>query len=348
MFSEAQKIFEDKVENLNIRFLNFLHDKIKANPRIILLPPLEDYRTHIERYLKERLEYITSKQFEKDGFNFDYIPQGSAGKLTLKNSKTGEVKTLPVGESGTKDSTSKFTGFKAAPTSKENFFAGSAHSKPSDTNATKPAPQFSFGNKSDTPAVTPGFSFKRSDNSESPAKSLASEVKPNFFGNLSKSESKTEPTTRPAFSWGSSMSKTETKPENGKSEIKSNFFANLNKSESKSEDTKPTGTPGFSWGSKSETSDTDKPSFFAKPDGGATKPFSFGFASAPPPAPAPAEEDEDVLPKEEVKEVVEEDSIFNIKCKIFVMKADKTYGERGVGNLFVKSIEDKVKVSKVL
>lgn len=49
-----------------------------------------------------------------------------------------------------------------------------------------------------------------------------------------------------------------------------------------------------------------------------------------------------------MKKVVEEDSIFSIKCKIFVMKPDKSYGERGVGNLFVKPVEEKVKAQVIV
>lgn len=100
------------------------------------------------------------------------------------------------------------------------------------------------------------------------------------------------------------------------------------------------------------------------------KPFSFGslggssfsykpaslFGGTAPslPAPAPAakndggenkeDDDEDSPPKVEFTPVVETDSLFNIRCKVFVKK-DSEYASRGAGTLFLKSVaNDKVQL----
>ncbi|KAL1461706.1 hypothetical protein WDU94_013578 [Cyamophila willieti] len=399
--AEALHIFEEKVKNLNIKFVNFLAEKVKTNPKVILLPPIDDYRKYIEKFLKEKLEYENSKLFAKEGFNFEYIPpRGESGKVTLQNKTSGEVKTFQIGATSTSEtkpveagaaSTPKFTAFSstsvtnkskspAPAASKDNFSYGfssstvSGDSKSKDSNGTnKPAGLFSFDAVSSAPkAPTSGgtFSFKSPEAPEKVAEAGKSETpaaKPSFSFGLAKTESKEE--SKPlggasiGFSWGAGS---KTTPD----------------SKETSSAASTTSTSSFSFGMASKPV-TSQSSFFSKPAGesnpllggstgknpllgglggtnpllggstgtnpllsgsaAASKPFSFGFASTPAPAPASTEDDDEPLPKEEVKEIVEEDSIFNIKCKIFVMKPDKSYGERGVGNLFVKTVEDKVK-----
>lgn len=100
------------------------------------------------------------------------------------------------------------------------------------------------------------------------------------------------------------------------------------------------------------------------------KPFSFGFGSTTTPsapsfsfgtkpggvsAPAASassdnnaenkdDDDEDTPPKVEFTPVVEQDSLFDIRCKVFVKK-DNEYASRGTGSLYLKSApNDKVQL----
>lgn len=80
---------------------------------------------------------------------------------------------------------------------------------------------------------------------------------------------------------------------------------------------------------------------------GGAKPFSFGNTG--PVAPATPKEsteegndDDDEPPKVEFKAVVEEDSVFSKRCKVF-FKVDSNFQERGIGTIFVKPIKDSAK-----
>jgi nuclear pore complex protein Nup50 len=55
------------------------------------------------------------------------------------------------------------------------------------------------------------------------------------------------------------------------------------------------------------------------------------------------EEESEEPPKNEFTPVVEEDSLYQKRCKVFV-KNDKDYAERGVGTLFLKKVDDKVQL----
>lgn len=79
--------------------------------------------------------------------------------------------------------------------------------------------------------------------------------------------------------------------------------------------------------------------------GSGGKPFTFQSVSHPAnigSSTATKEEDEDEEPpKVEFKAVVEEDSVYSKRCKVFVKSKGKTeYSDRGVGTLYLKEIED--------
>uniref|UniRef100_A0A8D8S935 Nuclear pore complex protein Nup50 n=1 Tax=Cacopsylla melanoneura TaxID=428564 RepID=A0A8D8S935_9HEMI len=403
--SEALQIFEEKVKVLNIKFVNFLSEKVKANPKVILFPPMDDYRKYIEKFVKERIEYETSKLFAKDGFNFEYIPPlGESGKVTLQNNVSGEVKTFQIGATKeskpaetSSSSTPKFTGFSSTTnqfnkpsteaSSKDSFSYGlSSATASGDTNGTTKPGLFSFGAVPTAPTSGDTFSFKSPDAAEKVGEAGKSETlaaKPNFSFGLAKSEPKEE--SKPlggatvGFKWGSASTTTPdskattsavtfgmTSKPMTTSGSGSSFFnkpagessnpllggsTGTNPLLSRSSGTNPLlgGSTGKNplLGGSAGANPLLGGSAGANPllggSSASPKPFSFDFASSPAPTPASAEDDDEPLPKEEVKEVEEENSIFNIKCKIFVMKPDKSYGERGVGKLFVKTVEEKVK-----
>ncbi|KAI5706785.1 hypothetical protein M8J75_011287 [Diaphorina citri] len=367
--SEAQQQFEEKVRQLNVKFVHFIHDRIKANPYVLLLPPLDDYRKYIEKFIKEKLETENGKKLEKEGYNFNIPSRGATAQVTLQNNISGETKTFPIGggfglnATESKDAGKSFS-FSNAPSKTTSSTASSLSnsftttSKPA-TNGTKPV-EVSFAAKSES-AAKPEFSFAKSEQSSA----VSPSAKPSFSFGLTKPDQNGE-TPKPAsgFNWGSPKSadsKTESKAPGfslgqgkdtpklfGQGDPKPSVGFSWGKTDN-TKDESSTGTtklPSFSFGTSSAAStgvtNTDTSSV------GAAKPFSFGFANAPPPVAPVTEDDDEPLPKEPVKEIVEEDSVFNIKAKIFVMKPDKSYGERGVGNLFVKPVEEGVKAQVIV
>lgn len=122
-------------------------------------------------------------------------------------------------------------------------------------------------------------------------------------------------------------------------------------SSTKSPDNKPTNsTTGFSFGGTK--AETPAASIFSAPSTGfsfgGSKPFSFGNVQPPPPSTDKASEDkengdeEDEPPKVEFKAVVEEDSVYSKRCKVFV-KNDGNFTDRGVGTVFLKPVKDSTK-----
>lgn len=86
------------------------------------------------------------------------------------------------------------------------------------------------------------------------------------------------------------------------------------------------------------TSTTSNPSIF----GGlsSTSTFSFGNTVAPPPANSTAEQEDgdEQPPKNDFVPVVEDDSLYSKRCKVFV-KGASDFNDRGVGTLFIKKAE---------
>ncbi|KOB78222.1 putative nuclear pore complex protein Nup50 [Operophtera brumata] len=111
-----------------------------------------------------------------------------------------------------------------------------------------------------------------------------------------------------------------------------------------------TGSPaaGFSFGNTSTPLATSPANPLTNSAMG-TSPFSFGIGSGKPfsfssqvqqnTETPKNEEEEDQPPKVEYTPVVEENSVFDKKCKIFVKK-DGNFVDKGVGTLYVKKIEE--------
>lgn len=101
----------------------------------------------------------------------------------------------------------------------------------------------------------------------------------------------------------------------------------------------PTATPMFSFGKPTTTF------------GGASSSSGFSFSSAAKPAESEkkgdnengntenADDESDEPPKVEFKPVVEEESIYSKRCKVFV-KEDGDYKDRGTGTLYLKKVKD--------
>lgn len=121
---------------------------------------------------------------------------------------------------------------------------------------------------------------------------------------------------------------------------------------------KPTETKGFSFGLS--TPATTQPFSFglqktstaiggSVPLFGAVSSTPFSFANVTQKTDTQAEtktnedEESEEPPKNEFTPVVEEDSLYQKRCKVFV-KSGGDYSDRGVGTLFLKKVEDKVQL----
>ncbi|CAG5056060.1 unnamed protein product [Parnassius apollo] len=94
-------------------------------------------------------------------------------------------------------------------------------------------------------------------------------------------------------------------------------------------------------GSNSAANTNDKPAFSF----GTDKPFNFNSniqVKENTDKPSENNEEEDEPPKVEFTPVVEENSVFDKRCKIFVKK-DGNFVDKGVGTLYIKKIEDSEK-----
>jgi nuclear pore complex protein Nup50 len=65
----------------------------------------------------------------------------------------------------------------------------------------------------------------------------------------------------------------------------------------------------------------------------------FGSVVQPPTTDTAAEDADEEPPKNEFKAVIEDDSLYSKRCKVFV-KGASDYSDRGVGTLFIKKVED--------
>lgn len=83
---------------------------------------------------------------------------------------------------------------------------------------------------------------------------------------------------------------------------------------------------------------------------GSGTPFTFANVTKPSTEekkPEATENDEDEPPKVEFTPVVEEDHVFSKRCKVFVKK-DGNFGDRGVGQLFLKPVSGSEKVQLIV
>lgn len=113
----------------------------------------------------------------------------------------------------------------------------------------------------------------------------------------------------------------------------------------------------------SATSTTSPATSMFKPPAGPSSGFSFGGGTTSAPFTFPstsvsssttsktgtaAEADEDEPAKVEFTPVDEEGYVYKVRCKVFVKNKDKTFGDRGVGNMFLKPIPDSEKLQLIV
>lgn len=165
-----------------------------------------------------------------------------------------------------------------------------------------------------------------------------------------------------------SSNSTDKVPESSSEKVSFKFGASLNKDNvstntSTTEQTKPTFTFGrintssastvsatqFSFGNTTNSSGF---SFSSTGSSSSIAPFTFAGVTKSADLQSEEnkvteEEDEDSPPKVEFTPVVEEGHIYTVRCKVFVKK-DGNFSDRGVGNMYLKPIENSEKVQLIV
>ncbi|CAG9820148.1 unnamed protein product [Phaedon cochleariae] len=227
------------------------------------------------------------------------------------------------------------------------------------------------------PSSMVGFKFKSSENipDSTTEKANASKVIPKFsFNSVTVSKAVEPPTTTstissipqntPLFPFGSSTTTTSTTSRSFSFGAK-NTISTVNASSgpaissmtfgstnpvTTSADAKSTFSIGSTTTSDSVPKTTSTFSFGASnvPSFSSSSPFTFANVSKPASeAPKNDAEDDYEPPKNEFTPVTEADHIYTVRCKVFVKK-DEKFGDRGVGNLYLKPIEDREQVQLIV
>lgn len=159
---------------------------------------------------------------------------------------------------------------------------------------------------------------------------------------LSNEPKTTQITSHSSSIFGNSMSKTNenpflTKPVTSEENPKESSTNTVSSSVS---------TSTFTFGNASNTTTASSTVGFSF---GSGTPFKFTNVAKPPTEETKSEEkdEEDEPPKVEFKPVVEDGSIFSKRCKVFVKK-DGAFGDRGVGQLFLKPVAGSEKIQLIV
>lgn len=253
-------------------------------------------------------------------------------------------------ESDTPSAFVGFTGFSSKPPSADFSFLkdvsapktngvstsqdGSAKPNPFAQNPSKTVPKFTFG------ASQPEEYYSRLKGlNESVSKWIAKKVEENPLISL-----------QPIFK-DYDKYLAEIEPDNGDKPktpaIPAFNFAIPSKttSEKSQEKSSESTAPTFIFGAAANSGGTSKPfSSFTSTASSLAPPISFGSSSqtVKPSSENDTEDNEDEPPKVEVTPVVENDYIYTVRCKVFVKKGSD-YADKGVGNLYLKSIENSEK-----
>merc|ERR1711981_1369675 len=302
---EYSREFLSHLKQLNKQVTAWLKTHVDKNPYVFLSPVFKDYERHLKD-LEKKFKPLESKQKPLLGAVF-----GSSE--TNKNTepvKFGTSSGFAFGSTGSADQ---------AVSTNTKTTSGLAFGSSSSSSTSKKEEEEKSVKTTLISQPSSGFGIT-SENSESiPAKSGIE--KPSTGFSFAGGATDNKPSSQPSFTFGSSGS-TESKPTPGFS------FGSTTKS-----DDKPA-TGGFTFGSFG-SSDT-KPTGFS---GFGTSTFGATATSATPEASKTDEaDDEDQPPKVEVKEVLEDDAYFSVRCKLFYKKG-KEFTEKGLGMLHLKKVD---------
>ncbi|CAG9826886.1 unnamed protein product [Diabrotica balteata] len=357
---EKSNEYYSKLKGLNESVSKWIKSHVDANPLINLQPIFRDYEKYFAELEKEKdlkPPDTNNKTDSSSMSSFAFkpttnVPDSTTEKfqsISKNESSNTSEKNIPkftFGTSSTSSATPTFSfGSKAsADSGNKSFSFVSTNKEASKTTPT--VPSFSFGAK---PSISAAMTTSET------AKSISTTTPTFSFGAQQASKE------IPSFSFGSKTSPVSSPVGAGASTTVPPV--SLGTASSAKEATKPIPSFSFGTGMSSSTSagttanDTTKttttiPSFsFGK----SITPFSsaspFTFANAVKPVSTDNKEkdaeEEEEPPTNEFTPVVEKDHVYTTRCKVFVKKEDK-FGDRGVGNLYLKPIPDSEKVQMIV
>lgn len=299
-----------KLKGLNESVSDWIKKHVEETPLCILTPIFKDY----EKYLQEITE-------EYESPNKNEVPKDNKGNIT--ENSVDKPKTTTSASSVFSSTTS---------TSSSNLF--------SDQKTTESS-HFSIISTVETPSK--GFTSSASQNSTF----TENNNKGTLFSNNAHTENLNTAAT--GFKFGVNPSTNETlsvdKPKG--------IFFGVNSSATTTTTTTTTTGNSFTFGTNTQiqtvstnssgfsfatnfSTTTNSPGQFSF---GTGKPFSFNSNIKPPASDTKNEENEedDEPPKVEFTPVVEENSIYDKRCKVFV-KRDGNFVDRGIGTLYIKKV----------
>ncbi|XP_074659979.1 nuclear pore complex protein Nup50-like isoform X2 [Tubulanus polymorphus] len=306
--SEKAKYLQ-KLRALNECVSTWIKQHVDKNPYCILTPIFKDYEKHLAQ-----VELSNPEHGNKNGETASNAMPGEASKSGFQFTVTSNMTSRPSlssnGASNANNSETK-SDLKEKDVSRPFSFSSSSTA---DLSGSK----FSFtGASSSTDTDKPKFSFtsSKANNDDS----TAAAVKPFSFG---PSSSSSDGNHKPKFS----------------------FTATSSASDSQNND-----KPKFGFAASS-SSDSDKPKFgfgssvttTTATDSTAVKPFSFAVNSVSSTAESTAAnttEEEYVPPEPETVEIKEDGAVYTKRCKLYY-KSEEAWKEKGVGNVFLKVLED--------
>ncbi|XP_022223829.2 nuclear pore complex protein Nup50 [Drosophila obscura] len=327
--STGSSEYRENVADLNRALLKFLKKCLDKSPYCVLTPVLQNYDEHLKELQDEETKANSSMKTPA---------RSTPPKMPTIPAATPVADTVPFsfGKPATPN-TGSTSPFLAKKPTTSTITSGS-------TTTTTTTPLFSFGS---TPAGSPNAAAASASSTKTPTSTPAMmRFSPKPLG-----ESKAEDASKPGFFGLGAKDNSSSKAETAAVPLKTNGFSFGFKSGS---DDKPGGSSSLfvGFGSAAGAAGGDaKPSTSFSFTPGAT-PFSFGNIKPPTAAAETAcntedQDEEDQPPKVEFKQVVEEDSVYSKRCKVFVKKG-KDYADRGVGMLHLKPVKDSAKAQLIV
>ncbi|KAL5282453.1 Nup50 family protein [Megaselia abdita] len=301
--------YHTKLKGLNLAVMEWIRSHLDKNPLVILSPIFQDYDNHLDEIQKSNI----SK--EKIQILSDFKFNSTESKPAVDQSKNS-VYPFRSSLSNAEEQCSEKT------------------DKPLSTFGTKTADDTTstalLGIKKNDKSLDSTFTFVNKD-PDNTSKSFSFGAKPiENIENKNVSFSKKSPEEfKSNFLFG-------TKPPVNEPNVSFSFQS---ASEKKVEALKP----ALSFGAGISAATSAGFSFTG------AKPFSFsGVTPTSTPAVANEEDEEnDEPPKVEFTKVEENDSVYSIKCKVFVKNEDQ-FGDRGVGTLHLKPVEGQKKTQLIV
>lgn len=308
--TSASVTFHKKLEELNKTFLEWIKKNLDTDSVVDLTPCFKSYEENLKS-LKDSKQTAASNVVEQ--------------KSKEDEKKAPAASTFSFGVPANKKETPAVSTSTASPSGSSVFTSFQFGSSPTSGSTTK--------SKEDEAPSKPqtGFAF---------SSGFGSTSKPAEDAKITSVPSTTGSAAASTFSFGLPKA---TSPDTSKNLTSSNtpsFSFGFSKPDA-AVSSQPSATPSFSFGLKATSTAVFGGLSSAAPS------FSFGnvtqVSKADETATTTAEEETEEPPKNEFVPVVENDSLFSKRCKVFV-KSGEDYADRGIGTLYIKKVDDKIQM----